>query len=232
MILADAAVEWADVRSREDLGPYLDRARIMAETIRDASLLRGRTTLFVAGGLHVARRSRVRLDARGLPRAEITPVGWIELHHPGVSRSFQSMARPDALGVPELEGSGRPSLRGTAAGGPGAIPADRTTTLRNRDGSRPDVYGPATLADIVDAVIVWDAADRTFPEADRSSYADDAWWAGVEPPEPGDPWPPDGSVHPGFPAIAVPGGCRFHPPVRPAIVACRRTRPPATKETP
>ncbi|MEQ9401528.1 MAG: hypothetical protein RJQ04_20345 [Longimicrobiales bacterium] len=177
VVLADGGVEWSAVRERDDLSPYLDRARTMAETIRQASLLRGRTTLFVAGGLHVAKRNRVRVDARGLPRAEITPIGWIELHHPGVSRSIQSMARPEALGVPELEGSGPPSVRSADAPDLASIPANRTTTLRDRDGGRPDIYGTATLADVVDAVIVWDSTRRTFPEPDPSIYADDAWWA-------------------------------------------------------
>lgn len=177
VVLADGGVEWSAVRERDDLSPYLDRARTMAETIRQASLLRGRTTLFVAGGLHVAKRNRVQVDARGLPRAEITAIGWIELHHPGVSRSIQSMARPEALGVPELEGSGPPSVRSADRPELASIPANRTTTLRNRDGGRPDVYGTATLADVVDAVIVWDSTRRTFPEPDPSIYADDRWWA-------------------------------------------------------
>jgi hypothetical protein len=46
--------------------------------------------------------------------------------------------------------------------------------MRNADGSPFDAYGDATLRDLVDAVILWPASQRTFVDPDRQSY-DDAY---------------------------------------------------------
>lgn len=66
----------------------------------------------------------------------------------------------------------------TTAGNPvGAIPANRATTLRNSDGSRPDVYGTRTLAETLDAVPLWDPNHLMFPDPDPSTYQTDWCWA-------------------------------------------------------
>ncbi len=178
VVLADSDVDWSAVRHRDDLAPYYDRASAMAGTLRRESLLRGRRSLFLAGGLHVARRPRVRVSSAGLPVAEPTPVVLIELHHPGVTWVVQSMGRAGELELEALTGSGparvvRTDARPEIAG----IEANLATTLRDRDGARSDVYGNARLPDVVDAVLLWDPGEVTLLEAPASAFADDAWWA-------------------------------------------------------
>ena len=160
VLLADSPVDWARVDSVPQLRPYFDRAASMAEVIRRESLLQGRRCLFLAGGLHVSRVPRVRRSAKGVPVGEVTPLTWLELRHPGATYVIQSMGSALELGLAELVGSGPPRI-----------------VLRNSDGTRPDVYGSRTLADIVDALIVWDPAQLTFPDPDPSVYLDDGYWA-------------------------------------------------------
>ena len=181
VLLADSPVEWNEIETRADLAPYFDRAQAMAEAIRRESLLRGRRSLFLAGGLHVARRPRVRTNSLGVPVGEITPVAWLELRHPGATFVVQSMARIDELELSDP----RPSrdateLRATTNSPLGAAPANSTTTLRNRDGSIPDVYGDATLSDIVDAVILWADEKLTFEPPEPSTYQADWFWAELD----------------------------------------------------
>lgn len=177
VLLADSPVEWSAVDSISDLRPFFDRAHSMAEVIRNESLLQGRRSLFIAGGLHVAKRSRARPNSAGVPIGEVTPVAWLEVHHPGSSFVIQSMGAAVRLGVPSLVGSGAPRVV-LLVGAPDVsrIEANRTTTLRNRDGSRPDVYGNAVLGDIVDAVILWDADRLTFVEPDPATYSVEWYW--------------------------------------------------------
>jgi hypothetical protein len=59
----------------------------------------------------------------------------------------------------------------------GDIPANATSTLRNRDGTRPDVYGKAVLRSIIDAVLIWDPRAITFAEPDSSTYRVNWYWA-------------------------------------------------------
>lgn len=177
VLLADSQVDWSQVDSVPQLSPFFDRARSMADVIRRESLREGRRCLFLAGGLHVAKAPRVRRSSRGVPTAEVTPVAWLELHHPGATYVIQSMGRAEELGLADLVGSGAPRLVTTAGSAIGAIPANAATALRNRDGSRPDVYGTSTLADILDAVLLWDPTDLTFPAADPSVYRTDWYWA-------------------------------------------------------
>lgn len=177
VLLADSDVDWSRVAHRDDLAPFSDRAASMAEVIRRESLLRGRRSLFVAGGLHVSRRSRVRANRDGIPVAELTPVVLLELRHPGVTWVVQSMGRAQELGLRALVGAGGPRVVRLRSGETiGDVPANETTTLRNRDGTRPDVYGAARLADLVDAVILWDPASVTLLEPEPSAFADHAWW--------------------------------------------------------
>lgn len=177
VLLADSPVEWSSIDSLPDLRPHFDRAGSMAEVVRTESLLVGRRTLFIAGGLHVSRIPRVRENAIGVPVGEITPVAWLELRHPGSTFVIQSMGSAERLGVHALIGSGPPGfIRLDGTTGPGAIPANRTTTLRDRDGTVPPVYGQAVLRDVVDAVLVWDIDDLTFQDPDSEAYADDWYW--------------------------------------------------------
>jgi hypothetical protein len=170
VLLADAPVDWSSVHRREDLQPYLDRAEHMADVVRRESLLRGRRTLFLAGGLHVSRLPRVRQNGRGIPVAEITPVAWLEFRHPGVTYVIQSMGRARELGLEALRGAGAtPLALRTTDPRVGTVRANRATTLRNRDGSAVDVYGEGTLADIVDEVILWGDTRTTFEEPAASS---------------------------------------------------------------
>ncbi len=177
VLLADSPVEWSAVDSIADLQPFFDRARSMAEVIRNESLLQGRRSLFLAGGLHVAKRPRARPNRMGVPIGEVTPVAWLELYHPESSFAIQSMGAAVRLRVPSLVGPGAPRIV-LLAGAPdlSRIEANRTTTLRNRDGSRPDVYGKAVLGDIVDAVILWDADRMTFVDPDPATYSVGWYW--------------------------------------------------------
>jgi hypothetical protein len=87
------------------------------------------------------------------------------------------MGAAQRLDLPRLVGDGPPQVvRLAQSGDLAAIEANRVTTLRNRDGSRPDVYGNSTLGDIVDAVILWDPDDLTFPDIDRASFQDGWYW--------------------------------------------------------
>lgn len=177
ILLADSPVDWAQVDSVPQLRPFFDRARSMADVIRRESLLKGRHCLFLAGGLHVARVPRVRRSSLGVPIGEITPVAWLELRNPGATYVIQSMGRAGHLGLDDLVGSGAPQVVKTAGSAIGAIPANSATALRNSDGSRPDVYGTLTLADILDAVLIWDPTELTFPDPDPSVYQVDWYWA-------------------------------------------------------
>jgi hypothetical protein len=177
VLLSDSPVEWSRVDSLPDLQPFFDRARSMADVVRRESVSRGRRALFIAGGLHVSRKVRVRSNETGVPVGEITPIAWLELYHPGSTYVIQSMGSAERLGLDDLVGDGPPSvIRLSPAVGPGAIRANRTTTLRNRDGSTPDVYGAAVLGDLVDAVIVWDIDQLTFPDPSPATYAIDWYW--------------------------------------------------------
>ncbi len=177
VLLADSPVEWAQVDSVADLRPFFDRAASMAEVIQRESLRLGRRALFVAGGLHVAKRPRSRPNSIGVPIGEITPIAWLELRHPGATWVVQSIGSASRLGLPALVGAGDVQLltldRET---GPGRIEANRTTTLRNRDGTRPDVYRDLRLADIVDAVLVWDPEEVTIVDPDPATYRDEGYW--------------------------------------------------------
>lgn len=177
VLLADSPVDWAQVDSASQLRPYFDRAQSMADVIRHESLLKGRRCLFLAGGLHVARVPRVRRSSLGVPLGEVTPVAWLELRNPGATYVVQSMGNAEDLGLSDLVGSGPPSVVETAGTAIGAILGNSATTLRNRDGTRPDVYGARTLAEIVDAVIIWDPAELTFPDPDPSTYQTEWYWA-------------------------------------------------------
>jgi len=177
ILLADPPVDWAQVDSVPQLSPFFDRARSMADVVRRESLLRGRHCLFLAGGLHVAKAPRVRQSSLGVPIGEITPVAWLELRNPGATYVIQSMGRAGDLGLMDLVGSGAPQVVETAGSAIGAIPANSATDLRNSDGSRPDVYGTLTLSDILDAVLIWDPTELTFPDPDPSIYDTDWYWA-------------------------------------------------------
>lgn len=177
VLLADSPVDWASVDSAPQLRPFFDRAVAMAETIRRESLLKARHCLFVAGGLHVSRRPRVHYSSNGVPLGEVTPVAWLELQDPGSTYVIQSMGRALELGLKGLVVSGPPRLRAADTDPLWATSANDATTLRNRDGSRPDVYGSATLRDVVDAVILWNPHDLTFPEPDPAVYQVDWYWA-------------------------------------------------------
>lgn len=182
VLLADSPVDWTSVGTRDDLAPFYDRASSMADVVRRSSLLEGRRALFLAGGLHVSKRPRVRPNRIGVPVSEITPVAWLELRHPGVVYVIASFARDRQLdGLPE-------GVRASATVGVGPrsyptasallrpVLASSVTTLRNRDGSTPDVYGSTRLHEIVDAVIVWPAGARTFAEPGPAAFADDWYW--------------------------------------------------------
>lgn len=177
VLLADSPIDWDAVTAREHLAPFGDRAKAMADIIRNESLTRGRRSLFIAGGLHVSRRSRVSPNRLGVPIAEPTPVTWIEFHHPRSTYVIQSLARDEQIVEPALRGAGTPLILTMATEAALAkVPADRMTTMRNRDATRVEVYDGATLGEIVDAVLIWDPADRTFVEAAPATYRDDEYW--------------------------------------------------------
>ncbi len=177
VILADSPVDWSTVDSAPQLRPHFDRSLAMAESVRRESLLRGRRVLFVAGGLHVSRRPRAQKSRTGVPTGEITPVAWLELHHPGATYVIQSFGRATAPGIQGLVGSGGPQVTALRDSPLGDIPANATSTLRNRDGTRPDVYGAAALRSIIDAVLLWDPAALTFVEPEPSTYRVEWYWA-------------------------------------------------------
>jgi len=177
VVLADSPVNWDLVKSREDLRPFFDRAAHMAETVRRESLLKGRRALFIAGGLHVSRIPRRRIRDDGVPMGEITPVAWLELRHPGSVFVIQSMGRAEELGLAELTTAG-PPIMVKLSGEPelSRISANNTTTLRNMDGTKSDVYGAAALVDVVDAVLLWDPSQVTLQDEDPAVYQIDWYW--------------------------------------------------------
>lgn len=177
VLLADSPVDWAQVDSMPHLRPFFDRAQSMADVVRHESLRKGRRCLFVAGGLHVSRVPRVRMNAGGIPIGEVTPVALLELRHPGATYVIQSMGSAGDLGLTDLVGSGPPRVITTTEAAIGSIAGNAATTLRNRDGTESDVYGHRTLADIIDAVIVWDPTELTFPDPDRSTYQVEWYWS-------------------------------------------------------
>ena len=175
VLLADPPVEWNDVEELSDLAPYFDRAGSMAEVIRRESLLLGRRALFLAGGLHVHRRPRVRRNRSGIPVGEVTPVAWLELRHPGATYVIQSMARVDELGLDQLRTrAGLLSARHDQ--GLAALTGNAITTLRDQDGTPSDVYPSLHLGDLVDAVILWGEDERTFVEPSPALYRDEGYW--------------------------------------------------------
>lgn len=177
VILADTPVDWNQIESREDLGPFFDRSSHMAERVRQESLLKGRHALFLAGGLHVSKLPRRRLRDDGVPIGEITPVAWLSLKHPGSVYVMQSMGRAAELGLSRLTTSGDASaIRLGDNAELAAIPANQTTTLRNVDGTISDVYGTHTVADITDAIILWDTTRVTLQDADPAVFQDDDYW--------------------------------------------------------
>jgi len=108
---------------------------------------------------------------------EVTPLAWLALKHPGSVFVVQSMARAAELGLSPLSTSGDAiAIRLADSDEIALIPANRTTTLKNMDGTTPDVYGSNTLGDIVDAVILWDSTRVTLQDADPSVFADDEYW--------------------------------------------------------
>ncbi len=183
VLLTDAPVDWSQVDSRDDLTPFYDRAAAMAEVVRRASLLEGRRSLFLAGGLHVSKHPRVRPNRLGVPVGEITPVAWWELRHPGATWVIQSFARDGQLaGLPDAVARG-PSAQSadarvfdTSAPPLSTVAAGAVTTLRNRDGSVGEVYGDLLLSEIVDAIIVWPETSRTFVEPTPEAFRDEWYW--------------------------------------------------------
>ena len=177
VLLADAPVEWTEVEEMADLAPYFDRASSMADVIRRESLLRGRRALFIAGGLHVHKRPRVRANRDGIPVGEVTPVAWLELRNPGATYVIQSLARVDELGLDDLRATSGPSFHRVGDHPMLAIlAANAVTTLRDRDGTRSNVYPDLRLPELVDAVILWEGDQRTFSEPDPAIYQDEAYW--------------------------------------------------------
>jgi hypothetical protein len=177
VLLADSPIDWDQVKTREDVQPFFDRAANMADVVRTNSLLKDRTSLFLAGGLHVSKRSRTHSNRLGIPFSEITPVAWIEIKNPGVTFVIQSFGKAANLGLEELTTSGSAKYFDLQPGTPLAlIAATSTSSLKNRDGSKPDVYPGLTLGEIVDAVIVWDPNDVTFVEPPTATYDDGPYW--------------------------------------------------------
>jgi hypothetical protein len=86
------------------------------------------------------------------------------------------MGRAEELGVPALVGAGEAVILPAAAARFDAVAANRMSTLRNRDGSTPDVYGPLMLSDIVDAVLLWDPEDVTLQAPDGAVFRIDWYW--------------------------------------------------------
>lgn len=177
VLLADSPVDWAKVGKVADLGPFFDRAKAMASVVRDESLERGRNCLFLAGGLHVSHRSQTFLNRNGVATAELTPVAWLDFHHPGLIYSVQSMGSASDLGLDELVAAGAPEFHALATRKDlASIPANKTHTLRKSDGSPLDAYPNALLGDLVDAVITWSKGGLTFPDAGAATYADEDYW--------------------------------------------------------
>lgn len=177
VLLADSPVDWAKVSKVADLGPFFDRAKAMADVVRRESLALGRNCLFLAGGLHVSHRSRTFLNRNGVVTAELTPVSWLDLHHPGSTYSVQSMGSASDLGLDELVAAGAPEFHALATRKDlASMPANKTHTLRRNDGSLLEAYPNAQLGDLVDAVITWNRGSLTFPDAEAATYADEDYW--------------------------------------------------------
>jgi hypothetical protein len=81
VILADPPVNWVSTRSMDDLRPYLDRDRHMAQVVEREVLARGRRALLLAGTAHVVRVIPPRWTPSGPD--PLTAVNHIEARWPG-----------------------------------------------------------------------------------------------------------------------------------------------------
>lgn len=178
VLLADSPIDWDVVESRSDVAPFFDRAASMAEILRKESLLKGRKSLFLAGGLHVSKKSRTHFNKLGIPYSEITPIAWVEFKNPGVVFVIQSFGKAEDLGLSSLTTSGEPKYIELQSDSElRSIAASSTSSLKNMDGTRPDVYPDLILGDIVDAVILWDHEIVTFLEPKSEIYENEVYWA-------------------------------------------------------
>ncbi|NQV72711.1 hypothetical protein HQ496_06285 [bacterium] len=177
VLLADSPINWDVVESRNDVVPFFDRAASMAEILRTESLLKGRKSLFLAGGLHVSKKPRTHINRLGIPYSEITPIAWVEFKNPGVTFVIQSFGKAAALNLTDLTTDGAPKyFELKTASALRSISASSTSSLKNMDGTRPDVYPDLVLGDLVDAVILWDQEMVTFLEPKPEVYEDDVYW--------------------------------------------------------
>lgn len=164
VVLADSPVDWGRVGSREDLRPFYDRPAHIAAAVSREVLERGRRGLLVAGGAHLTRVNMV-LGSADRPAEERNVASRIAGAHPEARlhlvRSLGRAGDADLSPVAPAEG---PVLLPTGDPRLADLDANRISTMRNMDGTPFRGYGDATLADLVDAVIVWGEGQTTFAE--------------------------------------------------------------------
>lgn len=175
LILGDTPVEWDDVSVRSDVAGFFGRSQSMADAVAGEVLRHGRKALLIAGGAHLTRRNMVRRNRAGVPIAERSVASRIEARFPGTLFIIRSLARSGSLDLSPLRPerglrfapTSDPELRG--------LMANEVSTMRNADGSPFTAYGDATLADLVDAVLLWSADEVSFADAPPETY-DDGYW--------------------------------------------------------
>lgn len=179
VIAGDPPIDWSKIHDRNDLKPYFDRPAYFADIVEREVLDQGRRALLIAGGGHFTRVCRVRESRHAVRWAEVTIVAHLELRFPGSTYIVQSMARAgDAYDPSKLEYMPRGALVGIADTWLGALPANSITTMRNYDGTPFTLYGNATFADMVDAIIYWGPeSEAGYSEPSASIYRDEVYWA-------------------------------------------------------
>lgn len=102
LLLADAPLDWAKIKTAKDLEAFADRDTAMADTIEREVLAKHRHALFIAGEFHAEKKTADETD--GLRTAQI-----IERRHPGALFSIVTVPSPDAAAA--LRMGAAPSFR-------------------------------------------------------------------------------------------------------------------------
>lgn len=178
VLAGDPPVDWSSVNNSEDLRPFYDRSRHYADVVDREVLNKGRHALLIAGGGHFTRVCMVRTNRQGVRWAEVTVVANLELRFPGSLYVVKSMGVAGKAYDPgRLDNLPRGALVEIADTWLGMLPGNEITTMRNYDGTPFTLYGDATFADMVDAIIYWGAeSEARDSEPPMSLYRDEAYW--------------------------------------------------------
>lgn len=176
VVLGDTPVRWDSITQRSDLSAFFGRSQSMADAVANEVLRHGRKALLIAGGAHLTRRNMVRLNRAGVPIAERSVASRIEARFPGSMFVIRSIARTGTLDLGRIQPDRGVRFASTSSPEFRELAANDVSTMRNADGSPFSAYGDATLAQLVDAILVWGPDRITFAEPPPGTY-DDEYWA-------------------------------------------------------